>query len=260
MPRTPMGGTSGDTVVTIEAVTLDLELVDPTKKLDVYDAYTGGTHITDLQDPTGAAITYLSLGAGIDSNTGIADFISAAAYTGGDYYLQDQANPTWARILVRPKNLTSLVAASGVSEIKLNGGSPLTGSVNITTSALVAIGLAPLASPTFTGTVSGITKSMVGLANVNNTSDAAKPVSDATQLVLDSKTSTTDVSGMLTGYATIDTSTPTIRQLSDGTWPIRATKSNDPTQSVFWVGYSGLAAGPSIGGTGMVADVDVYLQ
>ena len=38
---------------------------------------------------------------------------------------------------------------------------------------------APKASPTFTGTVSGITASMVGLGNVNNTSDSAKPVSTA---------------------------------------------------------------------------------
>lgn len=38
---------------------------------------------------------------------------------------------------------------------------------------------APLASPTFTGTVSGITKAMVGLGNVDNTSDANKPVSTA---------------------------------------------------------------------------------
>lgn len=33
---------------------------------------------------------------------------------------------------------------------------------------------APLASPTFTGTVAGITKSMVGLGSVDNTTDAAK--------------------------------------------------------------------------------------
>jgi hypothetical protein len=46
---------------------------------------------------------------------------------------------------------------------------------------------APLASPTFTGTVSGITKSMVGLGNVDNTSDANKPVSTATQAALDAK-------------------------------------------------------------------------
>jgi hypothetical protein len=38
---------------------------------------------------------------------------------------------------------------------------------------------ANIASPTFTGTVSGVTKSMVGLGNVDNTSDANKPVSTA---------------------------------------------------------------------------------
>lgn len=36
---------------------------------------------------------------------------------------------------------------------------------------------APVASPTFTGTVAGVTKSMVGLGNVDNTADSAKPVS-----------------------------------------------------------------------------------
>lgn len=43
---------------------------------------------------------------------------------------------------------------------------------------------APIASPTFTGTVSGITKSMVGLGNVDNTSDVNKPISTATGLAL----------------------------------------------------------------------------
>lgn len=46
---------------------------------------------------------------------------------------------------------------------------------------------APLASPTFTGTVAGITKAMVGLGNVDNTSDASKPVSTAQQTALDGK-------------------------------------------------------------------------
>lgn len=49
---------------------------------------------------------------------------------------------------------------------------------------------APLASPTFTGTVSGITKAMVGLSNVANTADLAKPISTATQEALDTKVST----------------------------------------------------------------------
>ena len=45
------------------------------------------------------------------------------------------------------------------------------------TNALAA--KAPLANPTFTGTVSGVTKAMVGLGNADNTSDANKPVSTA---------------------------------------------------------------------------------
>jgi hypothetical protein len=51
-----------------------------------------------------------------------------------------------------------------------------------------ALGLkAPISSPTFTGTVSGIDKTMVGLANVDNTTDANKPISTATQTALDTK-------------------------------------------------------------------------
>ena len=46
---------------------------------------------------------------------------------------------------------------------------------------------APLASPAFTGTTTGITKTMVGLGNVDNTTDALKPVSTATQSALNSK-------------------------------------------------------------------------
>ena len=60
---------------------------------------------------------------------------------------------------------------------------------------------APLASPTFTGTVSGITKSMVGLGNVDNTSDANKPVSTATQTALDAKLSLSG--GTMTGALTL---------------------------------------------------------
>jgi hypothetical protein len=52
---------------------------------------------------------------------------------------------------------------------------------------------APIANPTFTGTVSGITKSMVGLGNVNDTSDLDKPISTATQSALDLKGSQSDL-------------------------------------------------------------------
>jgi len=64
----------------------------------------------------------------------------------------------------------------------------LNNDASFNTTLVTNLGLkAPLASPTFTGTVSGITKSMVDLSNVDNTSDAAKPVSTATQTALDAK-------------------------------------------------------------------------
>jgi uncharacterized protein (TIGR02145 family) len=59
---------------------------------------------------------------------------------------------------------------------------------------------APVNNPSFTGTVGGIDKSMVGLGDVNNTSDASKPVSTATQAALDAKVNILDTSSMLSKY------------------------------------------------------------
>jgi hypothetical protein len=67
-------------------------------------------------------------------------------------------------------------------------------------SATAASTYAPIASPTFTGTVAGITSTMVGLGNVDNTSDANKPVSTATQTALDAKLASATAS---TTYETI---------------------------------------------------------
>lgn len=66
----------------------------------------------------------------------------------------------------------------------------LSASTAIATDAEVAstlLNYATIASPTFTGTVGGITKSMVGLGNVDNTADTSKPISTATQTALDLK-------------------------------------------------------------------------
>ena len=56
---------------------------------------------------------------------------------------------------------------------------------------------ANIESPTFTGTVSGITKAMVGLGNVDNTADINKPISTAAQTALDLKANTADVTTAL---------------------------------------------------------------
>lgn len=71
-------------------------------------------------------------------------------------------------------------------------------------------GLAPLASPTFTGTVGGITKSMVGLGSVDNTADSAKPVSTAQQTALDLKAPL--ASPAFTGTPSLPTGTTGVTQ------------------------------------------------
>ena len=75
----------------------------------------------------------------------------------------------------------SLVAGTGVT-LSNNSGENATPTVAVDTTVI-----APIASPTFTGTVSGVTATMVGLGSVNNTTDANKPVSTATQTALDLK-------------------------------------------------------------------------
>ena len=62
---------------------------------------------------------------------------------------------------------------------------------------------APLLNPVFTGTVSGVTKAMVGLESVDNTSDVNKPVSTAQQTALNLKAPI--VSPALTGTPTAPT-------------------------------------------------------
>ena len=72
---------------------------------------------------------------------------------------------------------------------------------------------ANLASPTFTGTVAGITATMVGLGNVNNTSDANKPVSTAQLTALNAKANLE--SPIITGMLQVDSGITKILNLID---------------------------------------------
>ena len=72
--------------------------------------------------------------------------------------------------------LTILSSSSGGAAVSFSVG---TKDVICVAPAALLDSLAPLASPTFTGTVAGITKTMVGLGSVDNTADTAKPVSTA---------------------------------------------------------------------------------
>jgi hypothetical protein len=103
------------------------------------------------------------------------------------------AGPTFTGTVVLP----STTSIGDVSSTEL-------GYVNGVTSAIQTQlnAKAPAADPTFTGTVSGISKSMVGLGNVDNTADADKPVSTATQTALNAKLNL--AGGTMTGKITLD--------------------------------------------------------
>ena len=87
---------------------------------------------------------------------------------------------------------------------------------NYATTISTALGLkAPLDSPTFTGLVSGITKAMVGLANVDNTSDSNKPISSLTEAALDTINETLPLKSNNLTSSSVTTSTAYTISASD---------------------------------------------
>jgi hypothetical protein len=110
----------------------------------------------------------------------------------GKYLTTDGADASWSTIDLSSKQ--DVVA--GVSDSEIGYLSNVTSDIQSQIDSK-----APIASPTFTGTVSGVTASMVGLGNVDNTSDANKPVSTATQSALDARLALSG--GTMTGDITL---------------------------------------------------------
>ena len=84
---------------------------------------------------------------------------------------------------------TLLLQQSGTNkQLNVYGNTNVTGTLPVAgTDAISELSnTAPKNNPTFTDTVSGISKSMVDLGNVDNASDATKPISDSTQTALNS--------------------------------------------------------------------------
>jgi len=172
-------------------------------------------------DPAGsaAAVTAASLGIGAATTTaaGLAErATNTETLTGSDDALY--VTPLGVKSAIDARDYTAVTVDTVAASTLDIDSSPVTaadlGLGNVTNTADVdkpvstaqqtALDLkAPLASPTFTGTVSGITAAMVGadvagaaaavtassigLGNVTNTSDANKPVSTAQQAALDAK-------------------------------------------------------------------------
>lgn len=124
----------------------------------------------------------------------------------------DKEQTLTAKTLASP-TITGTVTGTGIiSSTNILDGTIVNGDINA--SAAIAqskiSGLtsdlalkAPIANPTFTGTVSGVSAAMVGLGNVNNTSDANKPVSTATQTALNLKLN--ESGGTVTGILNVAT-------------------------------------------------------
>jgi hypothetical protein len=172
------------------------------------------TAATDATTKANAAIATAATDATTKANAAL---VSANAYTDslstslnntlGDYVLENDRNQAsgFAGLNSSGKLLDSVIPAS----VNAYADAKVAAIVNSAPATLDTLGelaaalqadeaasttlttlvgtKAPIASPTFTGTVSGITKSMVGLGNVDNTSDTEKPISTATQTALDSK-------------------------------------------------------------------------
>jgi uncharacterized protein (TIGR02145 family) len=112
-----------------------------------------------------------------------AHFIKLEAdFSGGNSYVllgtQELMSVPYA--LYASKTDTSVLNLTSRFSTKLSGTDTVSLSARINAKA-------PINNPTFTGTVGGISKTMVGLGNVDNTSDAGKPISTATQTALDLK-------------------------------------------------------------------------
>ncbi len=151
----------------------------------VLSASKGGTGV--------ASISALKTALGVDQINNTSDLakpISTATQTALDLKV-DKVNGKQLSTndyTSAEKNKLEAISGTNTGDQDLSGLatiSQLSGKANTVDLALKA----PLESPTFTGTVSGITKAMVGLSNVDNTSDLTKPISSATQAALDLKAS-----------------------------------------------------------------------
>jgi hypothetical protein len=132
-------------------------------------------------------------------------------------------------------------------------------------SATAATTYAPIANPTFTGTVSGVTKAHVGLNNVDNSADLDKPVSDLTQAALDLKaplanpTFTGTVSGIdksMVGLGNVNNTADASKPISDATQTALDDKANidGPT-------LTGIVTLPSSTSIGDVTSTEIgYLE
>ena len=187
---------------TISLATVGTAGTYPKVTTDAYGRVTAGTTLSasdipslDASKITSGTIDAARLPSYVDDvieGTNLAAF-PATGETGKIYVALD-TNKTYrwsgsAYVYITSGAVDSVAGKTGV--VTLVKGDVGLGSVDNTSDASKPISTltqsaldlkAPITSPTFTGTVSGITKAMVGLGSVDNTADSAKSVLSATKL------------------------------------------------------------------------------
>jgi hypothetical protein len=129
----------------------------------------------------------------------------------------------------------------------------------VSTAQQTALNLkANIADPTFTGTVSGISKSMVGLGSVDNTADTAKPVSTAQQTALNLKANIADptftgtvggVTKSMVGLGSVDNTSDADKPVSTAQQTALNLKANSATPT-----FTGMVTAPYLTVSGVQID------
>jgi hypothetical protein len=245
---------------TSTAVQTELDL-----KLDITDAE---STYAPLASPTFtgtvAGITKSMVGLGSVDNTSDADKpISAATQSALDL-LAPLDSPTFTGTVSGiTKSTVGLANVDNTSDVNKPVSSATQQELNLKLDITDAEDTyAPIDSPTFTGTVSGVTKSMVGLGSVDNTADADKPVSTATQTALDDKL---DITTAASNYAPISfpTFTGTVSGITKAMVGLgNVDNTSDADKPVSTATQTALdlkanLAGPTLTGTTTTADLVV---
>lgn len=200
----PTGSNNGRTFIYVSTVWNEI-----TNNIGTTDAryvqLAGSTMQGNLLFPTGKKITLtdqpsLSTDAANMAYVDASKTLDATSLVNGKIRLAGDLTGTAASPEITSGAITDAKVASGISASKVGLGNvnntsdankPISTASQTaldTKASTAALALkAPIDSPTFTGTVAGISKSMVGLGNVDNTADASKPISTATQTALDLK-------------------------------------------------------------------------
>jgi hypothetical protein len=189
-------------------------------------ANSGIGYASGIVTTSGGTRLVITVGGNALSGT-LAEF--NAALTDGDFATESYVNTAVSNLVdTAPSTLNTLNElaaainddASFASTVTTALGNKLdssTAASTYLTQTNASTTYAPISSPTFTGTVGGITKSMVGLGNVDNTTDANKPVSTATQTALDAKLDKiTSISSKSSSYTLQTADIGTLIEMSAG--------------------------------------------